>query len=64
MEKLNLKDVSSDAQRMYDDAQERISEFYETSSDFVRENPTASLIGAGIFVGLVGFFLGRFSRSE
>lgn len=60
----HLKDISSESQRFIDDAQERAAEIYGLSKDFVRENQTLVMVGAGVAIGLVGFLLGRASKSD
>ncbi len=59
-----IKDISSESQRFFDDAQERAAEIYSLSKDFVRENQTMVMVGAGVAVGLIGFLLGRASKSD
>jgi ElaB/YqjD/DUF883 family membrane-anchored ribosome-binding protein len=59
-----VKDISSESQRFFDDAQERAAEIYSLSKDFVRENQTLVMVGAGVTIGLVGFLLGRASKSD
>jgi hypothetical protein len=60
------KDISSESQRIMNDAQERAAAFYDESKDFVRENQTPLLIGLGfgVLLGVTGFFLGRASKTD
>lgn len=60
----HIKDISSESQRFFDDAQERAAEIYGLSKDFVRENETLVMVGAGAAIGLIGFLLGRASKSK
>jgi hypothetical protein len=56
-------EFSSQSSQIMNDASERVSELYEASKGFIEENQTAVYIGLGVTVGLLGFFLGRATKS-
>jgi hypothetical protein len=58
----NVRELPNETRRMLDEASERVTELYETSKEFVNDNQTAVMIGAGFLIGVAGFFLGRSSR--
>ncbi len=60
------QDISSESQRLMNDAQERAAAFIEESKDFARENPTLVFagLGLGVLMGIAGFLIGRASKSD
>jgi hypothetical protein len=56
---LNLK-----GRQFLEDAQDRASEFYNLSNNWVQENRLITMVGVAALTGLLGFFIGRRSGSE
>jgi ElaB/YqjD/DUF883 family membrane-anchored ribosome-binding protein len=54
-----MDEFSSEGRRFLGDAQERVSEFYDISSDWVQQNRMITTIGLAAVAGLVGYFIGR-----
>jgi len=59
----NVRELPDQTRRILDEASDQIAKYYEVSSEFVRDNQILVLVGAGIALGLTGFFLGRASKS-
>ena len=60
----HLKDISSESQRFIDDAQERAAESTVSPRISSAKIRHSSMVGAGVAIGLVGFLLGRASKSD
>lgn len=60
----SASDYASEAQRIFDEAQERAAEIYDISRSFVRENQAIAWVSAGLACGVIGFFLGRATSRE
>jgi hypothetical protein len=55
----DLDDMGTEPRRILNDAQQRIGDFYEVSSDWVQQNRLASTLALAAVAGVVGFFIGR-----
>lgn len=60
----DFDDVGVNPRRILNDAQQRIGDFYEISSDWVQQNRLASTLALAAVAGVVGFFIGRGSNRE
>jgi hypothetical protein len=59
-----IEDLSSQSRRIFGDASERVSDLYDMSSDWVQQNRVVTTIALAAVAGVVGFFIGRGSRSD
>jgi hypothetical protein len=55
----DMEDMGTNPRRILNDAQERVGDFYEISSDWVQQNRMASTLALAAVAGVVGFFIGR-----
>jgi len=60
----DLEDMGTEPRRILNDAQQRIGDFYEVSSDWVQQNRLASTLALAAVAGAVGFFIGRGSNNR
>jgi hypothetical protein len=60
----DLEDMGTEPRRILNDAQQRIGDFYEVSSDWVQQNRLASTLALAAVAGVVGFFIGRGSNNR